>query len=141
MSLLISGLLCFTILIAPAGLFHLVGPIPPNLGIGNGHLSSCESTAHCARQNWRVDDADSDMHLLAEILNSSSDTEVVELTETYLHATVSSPFFGFVDDLELLADKNNKLIEARSTSRLGQSDLGVNLARLNALQKKLKSLD
>ncbi len=30
-------------------LFHLVGPVPADLGVHNGALSPCESPAHCAR--------------------------------------------------------------------------------------------
>ena len=60
-------------------------------------------------------------------------------TETYLHAEDSSAFFGFVDDLELFADRDNNRIQARSESRLGDSDLGVNAARLAALRAGLES--
>ena len=42
--------------------------------------------------------------------------------------------FGFVDDLELLLDLSNGSIQARSVSRLGDSDLGVNANRLRELQ-------
>ena len=42
------------------------------------------------------------------------------------------PLFGFIDDLELLTADN--AIQARSVSRLGESDLGVNAARLAALE-------
>ena len=59
-------------------------------------------------------------------------TVVVEQSESYLHAEASSALFGFVDDLELLAADNT--IQARSVSRLGESDLGVNAARLAALE-------
>jgi len=65
-------------------------------------------------------------------------TQVVELGDTYLHATASSVLFGFVDDLELYADQAHGLLQARSVSRLGDSDLGVNGRRLAALENQLK---
>ena len=71
-------------------------------------------------------------------MQESSRTVVVKQTETYLHAEASSAFFGFVDDLELFADRDNTRIQATSESRLGDSDLGVNAARLAALQSRLK---
>ena len=43
----------------------------------------------------------------------------------------------FVDDLELYADQANGMLQARSVSRLGDSDLGVNSRRLTALQEAL----
>ena len=61
-------------------------------------------------------------------------TEVVERTDHYIHAEASSALFGFVDDLELLLDVNNSSIQARSVSRLGDSDLGVNANRLGELK-------
>jgi uncharacterized protein (DUF1499 family) len=43
-----------------------------------------------------------------------------------------------VDDLELYADTAHGLLQARSVSRLGDSDLGVNSQRLAALRAQLK---
>ena len=31
-------------------LFHLVGPVPSDLGVHDGELSPCTTPAHCARQ-------------------------------------------------------------------------------------------
>ena len=45
---------------------------------------------------------------------------------------MSSALFGFVDDLELMDTGTG--VEARSISRLGDSDLGVNANRLASLR-------
>ena len=79
-----------------------------------------------------------ELNRLSELVQKSPRTVVVDQTETYLHAEASSALFGFVDDLELFADRDNSQIQARSESRLGDSDLGVNAARLAALQSRLK---
>jgi uncharacterized protein (DUF1499 family) len=50
---------------------------------------------------------------------------------------VVSRLFGFVDDLELFADGPGRQIQARSQSRLGDSDLGVNGRRLERLHRAL----
>ena len=76
---------------------------------------------------------------LCGLVQESPRTVVIYKTETYLHAEASSAFFGFVDDLELFADRYNNRIQARSESRLGDSDLGVNAARLAALRSGLGS--
>jgi uncharacterized protein (DUF1499 family) len=47
--------------------------------------------------------------------------------------------FGFVDDLELYAQEGTGSLQARSVSRLGDSDLGVNNQRLQALHQALVS--
>ena len=80
-----------------------------------------------------------ELNRLSELVQESPRTVVVDQTETYLHAEASSAFFGFVDDLELFADRDNSQIQARSESRLGDSDLGVNAARLAALRSGLDS--
>ena len=80
-----------------------------------------------------------ELNRLNELVQESPRTVVVDQTETYLHAEASSAFFGFVDDLELFADRDNSQIQARSESRLGDSDLGVNAARLAALRSGLDS--
>ena len=71
-----------------------------------------------------------DFSKLNGLVQESPRTVVIDQTETYLHAEASSAFFGFVDDLELFADRDNKRIQARSESRLGESDLGVNACLL-----------
>ena len=75
---------------------------------------------------------------LIGLVQGSARTVVIDQTDRYLHAEASSAFFGFVDDLELFADRDNNRIHARSESRLGDSDLGVNAARLAALRSRLK---
>jgi len=119
-------------------LFHLVGPVPVDLGVSQGALAPCPSPAHCARAEWRVADPQAAFRAFVPVVAAMPRTEVVEQGETYLHATASSVLFGFVDDLELYADQAHGLLQARSVSRLGDSDLGVNGRRLAALEDQLR---
>ena len=78
--------------------------------------------------------------LLAALLPAVLSLEGVDVVETgddYIHATATSRLFGFVDDLEVHADADGGVIEVRSVSRLGDSDLGVNARRLAALRRSL----
>ncbi|WP_300157643.1 DUF1499 domain-containing protein [Solidesulfovibrio sp.] len=61
---------------------------------------------------------------------------VVDASERYLHATASSPRFGFVDDVEFLYDPAAGLLHARSASRVGYSDIGANRRRLEMIFKE-----
>ena len=45
---------------------------------------------------------------------------------------------GFVDDVEFFLDENANVIHVRSASRLGNSDLGTNRKRVEAIRAKLK---
>lgn len=51
-----------------------------------------------------------------------------------LEATDTSFWFGFVDDIvvRLKVDGNNTRVDIRSVSRVGQSDIGKNAARIEA---------
>jgi uncharacterized protein (DUF1499 family) len=74
---------------------------------------------------------------LVPVIQAMPRTELLEQGDGYLHATASSALFGFVDDLELYADASRGVLQARSVSRLGDSDLGVNEKRLSALRQQL----
>jgi uncharacterized protein (DUF1499 family) len=118
-------------------LFHWVGPVPADLGVRSGALAPCASPAHCARADWAVTDPQAALNALVPVIEATPRTAIVEQGDGYLHATATSAFFGFVDDLELYADSAHGLLQARSVSRLGDSDLGVNAKRLAALRDQL----
>ena len=120
-------------------LFHLVGPVPAELGVHGGALAPCASPAHCARADWSVADPQAALAALVPVIKATPRTEVVEQGNGYLHATATSAFFGFVDDLELYADTERGVLQARSVSRVGDSDLGVNSGRLEALHQQLSA--
>ena len=125
-------------LVLTLALFHLVGPVPADLGVHAGGLSPCPSPAHCARSTWSVADPEAALAALVPVVAATPRTEIVEQRDGYLHATASSALFGFVDDLELYADPAAGVVQARSVSRLGDSDLGVNGRRLAALEQQLR---
>ena len=119
-------------------LFHFVGPIPTDLSADGGQLSSCPGLEHCASSQWQVADSSAALKQLSERIKATPRTEIVEQRANYLHATYSSRIFGFVDDVELSATDAVNL-EARSISRLGESDLGVNAQRLESLGTKIET--
>lgn len=133
-----TALFSQVLLVLTLGLFHVVGPVPADLGVQNGSLSPCASPAHCARVDWTVADPEAALKSLVPVVAATPRTEIVEQGNGYLHATASSALFGFVDDLELYADSSRGVLQARSVSRLGDSDLGVNAGRLKALADQLR---
>jgi uncharacterized protein (DUF1499 family) len=139
--LLALGLALLALVAAPlpvqASLLHLEGPVPEELGVRAGSLAPCPAPDHCARADWSRADPAADLEQLALLLADTPDISVLERRGPYLHATATSRLFGFVDDLELLADPDHSLLQARSVSRLGDSDLGVNARRLERLRAAL----
>ena len=119
-------------------LFHFVGPMPADLGVKEGHLSPCPGFQHCASSQWKVADSTATLSQLAERVDDTPRAEIIEQNNNYLHATYSSRIFGFVDDVELYAN-DAVTLEARSISRLGESDLGVNAQRLENLAQTINT--
>jgi len=73
---------------------------------------------------------------LLEILHSSKRARLVTIEENYIHAEFVSAIFRFVDDVEFYFDTAKKLIQMRSASRIGYSDLGVNRRRIEEIRKR-----
>ncbi len=74
-------------------------------------------------------------------------TEVIENGKNYWRGICRSLIFRFPDDLEILklerrslVNRSKGIIQIRSAARLGQSDLGVNLRRVEYLFNQLENL-
>ncbi|MDO6462311.1 DUF1499 domain-containing protein [Granulosicoccaceae sp. 1_MG-2023] len=74
---------------------------------------------------------------LSERIAGDGRARIVQRTDHYLHAEYRSRVFGFIDDLELRLADDGQRLDLRSASRLGYSDFGVNLQRLQALNAGL----
>ncbi|SFG59466.1 DUF1499 domain-containing protein [Neptunomonas qingdaonensis] len=57
----------------------------------------------------------------------------------YLAATFQSTLFGFVDDVELRVDSQDYRLHFRSASRVGHSDFGANLKRIEKLKNTISA--
>ncbi len=65
------------------------------------------------------------------------DWEIVIDDGTFLQAVVKTPLMKFRDDVQLLFVPDRQLIQVRSSSRLGLSDLGTNARRVATLREQL----
>ncbi|WP_396586285.1 DUF1499 domain-containing protein [Bermanella sp. R86510] len=125
---------------------------PSNLGIQNGALAPCPSTPNCVSS---MESKNNSAHIpplqprgtetlanlwedLIQTINSKEQAKIIKQNSEYLHAEFSSRFFGFVDDVEFY--RNEPIIQVRSASRVGYSDLGVNRNRVEAIRKELQQL-
>ncbi len=57
--------------------------------------------------------------------------------DDYISASFGSSLFGFVDDVEFRADEALQVIQVRSASRVGHSDLGANRKRVESIRLRL----
>ncbi len=107
-------------------------PIAPN-----GLLNACSSESNCATSEWDFPNVNKKFGELISILESLPRTKLLEQTQNYWHGVCYSLIFRFPDDLEILKVPQKGIIQIRSASRVGMSDLGVNKRRINNLYKKL----
>lgn len=138
-------------LLATGGLFSLSGDRPAELGLTDGLLAPCPASPNCvssqsrdskhriAPLNFQGTPAEAIAQLQA-IIADLPRTEVIKATDNYLYVEFASALMGFVDDVEFYVDPAEKAIQVRSASRLGESDLGVNRKRIEAIRKRLNSL-
>jgi uncharacterized protein (DUF1499 family) len=77
---------------------------------------------------------------LISIINSMKRSEIVTAEMNYIHATFTSALFRFVDDVEFSFDDQKKVIDVRSASRTGYSDLGVNRKRVEEIRRRFLNL-
>lgn len=56
----------------------------------------------------------------------------------YLHYEFTSSIFRFVDDGEFLLDEQRKVIDFRSSSRVGYSDMGANRKRMEKIRSAME---
>ena len=114
-----------------------------NAGLVNELLQACPDRPSCVNSLATNDehsiaaftipqDMGEPLNVMAEIITDLPRTENQQQNANYLHATFKSAVFGFVDDLEILRD--GEILQVRSVSRVGFSDMGVNRLRVDGLQ-------
>ncbi|MEG4229230.1 DUF1499 domain-containing protein [Microcoleus sp. N9_B2] len=151
-SLLAVAVLSIAIFIAiPGEKTVFAGKRPANIGIQSGKLAACPSSPNCVSSFSQ--DAEHKIEPLAYVsspteamaklkgaIESYGKTKIITATDNYLYAEFTTALMGFVDDVEFLVDDGAKVIHVRSASRLGQSDLGVNRSRIEAIRTQFNQL-
>ena len=78
---------------------------------------------------------------MAEILEQEERCRIIRVDENYIHAEFRSKLFRFVDDAEFYFPQDEQVVQVKSASRLGYSDLGVNRKRIEHLREVFKSVN
>ena len=84
-------------------------------------------------------DPDQAFQRMVKLIQGQPRTRLVEQTADYAHFEFATLVFRFVDDVQLLLDRDQGVIHFRSASRVGHSDLGTNRRRMTTLVKKFES--
>ncbi|MBD2678334.1 MULTISPECIES: DUF1499 domain-containing protein [Nostoc] len=123
------------------------GKRPSNLGVSNGQLAPCPNSPNCVSSQSAdvlhkiapltfTSTPEQAIANLKKIIESLPRTKIITESQDYLYAEFKSALLGFVDDVEFYLDRNANVIQVRSASRLGQSDLGVNRKRIETIRAK-----
>jgi uncharacterized protein (DUF1499 family) len=131
-------------------LFSFSGSRPATLGIQNGQLTACPDSPNCVSSQAPASDTEHSIAPIAytgtaaeaiaklkSLIQGQERTKIVESSDNYLYAEFASKLMGFVDDVEFYADDSAKVIQVRSASRLGKSDLGVNRKRVEEIRSMM----
>jgi uncharacterized protein (DUF1499 family) len=113
-----------------------------------GRLRPCPNRPNCVTSDSFSDGTDKNKIAPIRFQNSPEDAwqkipliiarlggDICKTTSTYLWATYASKFFGFVDDVELRMEPENKVIHIRSGARVGYFDFNVNRRRVEKIRK------
>lgn len=131
-----------------SALLSFPGTRPADLGVANGQFAPCPATPNCVssqsqdqehaiapfRYTTSPEDA---FDKLKTILAAQPRVNQLTVTDDYIRTEFTLPIIGFVDDVEFYLDRAANVIQVRSASRLGESDLGVNRKRVETLRKQL----
>ncbi len=71
------------------------------------------------------------------IVQATPGTAVIKSEGDYLYAQYTTRLMKYVDDVEFWFDPANGVVQVRSASRIGKSDLGANRKRVEALRAAL----
>lgn len=85
------------------------------------------------------DDGPATLARIAGIIKTMNGAQIVKMDPDYLYAQFTTRIMKYVDDAEFWFDPAAGVIQVRSSSRLGSSDLGVNRERIEFIRQKLES--
>lgn len=122
----------------------------PNLGVNNGKLSPCPKSPNCVSSQVADEEhfieplhytgtREEARNRLVQIIKSEKRAKILVDRENYVLAEFTSALFGFVDDVEFYfpdRQTDEAVIDVRSASRVGYSDLGVNRKRIEQIRNQ-----
>ena len=155
--LIVVALVVITGLIA-GQLGLLKGSPPTDLGVHDGKLKPPSKTPNSVSSQASLypdhpqraysdiaplplkGDANATLDRIVSIIESMDGGKIVKREPGYIYAQFTTRLMKYVDDAEFWHDPSAEVIQVRSASRLGSSDLGVNRKRIEFIRQKLDSI-
>lgn len=107
------------------------GSLPNCVNSDSGQGSQAIEPLLATRSQWQG---------LKDWINEQENWSVVENQRDFLQFTAVTPLMRFRDDVQLLFKPELELIQVRSSSRLGISDMGANRKRVEGLRQQLQAI-
>ena len=156
---IIYTIIVLIVVLLLAGQFGLLaGKQPGNIGVNNERLkppsktrNSVSSQAHLHADHaqlqyasieplpFKNNSAAASMQSLLVVLKSMPGVTIVDAKADYIYVQCQTKVLKFVDDAEFWVNPAKGVIEARSASRLGREDFGVNRKRMDAIRAQYMS--
>lgn len=156
MKWVVIAVLAVVISVIVAGQLGLLqGNAPTDLGVKHGKLKGLSSTDnsvssqadlyadHPQRKYSSIaplavrGDGPATIARIKRIVEEMDGARLITNAPDYLYAQYTTSLMKYVDDVEFWFDPNQNVIQVRSASRLGKSDLGVNRKRIEAVRAAL----
>ena len=133
----------------------LMGNAPTDLGVRQGKLKGLSFTDNSvsSQADLYVDhpqrkyssitplavrgDGPTTIAQIKSIVEGMDGCALISNAPDYLYAQYTTPLMKYIDDVEFWFDPNNNVIQVRSASRLGKSDLGMNRKRIEVVRAAL----
>ena len=110
---------------------------PNRMSATTNDLPECVVITHCVRENLKVKDLEEAFKKATKIVSETPRTQIVEQTNSYIHAEAKTKWRRYTDDLLIKAIPEKGIIQVRSESRVGIGDNGVNQRRVDDLAYRL----
>ena len=110
---------------------------PHKLNATTNDLPDCVVITHCVREDFKVSDLENAFKKATKIVSETARTQIVEKTDSFIHAEAKTKWRRYTDDLLLKAIPEKGIIQVRSESRVGVGDNGVNQKRVDDFAYRL----
>lgn len=122
---------------------------PPKFNSSDTQLPPCGVFPNCVHSDGNAGNrsiaplqaGQAQWQLLQKWIASQDHFSVVKQQPNFMHFVAYTPTLRFRDDVQLLFRPQLGVIQLRSSSRLGISDMGANRKRIETLRQRLASLE
>ena len=118
-----------------------------NIGMTEGKLAPCPDSPNCVSTQSEekghamkplpyLQTREASREKILSILKDMKRTEIVKLTESYIHVECRTALLHFMDDVAFFLDDTTRVVHFRSASRVGYYDFGLNRRRMKRISEK-----